>query len=202
MHKALELGFERVKVNVVAMKGVNEEELGDLAGLTRELPITVRFIEFMPLGRSGLTDDPASAMITKAQIRAAIERVQGPLEAVRREAETGVGPAKVWRLGGGAKGRLGFISAMSHPFCETCNRLRLTAEGLLRSCLFDGGEVDLKPVLRGTGLHHEDTGTRGDGGGDLESVQQGLLRAFGACVTMKPQTHSSHGNKAMNRIGG
>src|SRR6185437_16895423 len=106
-----------------------------------------RFIEFMPLGRSGLTDDPASAMISEEQIRARIEGVHGGLVPVRRELESGVGPAKVWQLEG-AVGRLGFISAMSHPFCESCNRLRLTPDGLLRSCLFDGGEVDLKPVLR------------------------------------------------------
>jgi GTP 3',8-cyclase len=205
LHRALELGFEKVKLNVVAMKGVNEDELADLAGLTRELPITVRFIEFMPLGRSGLTDDPTSAMLTEAQIRGAIEAAHGALLPVRREAEAGVGPAKVWSLGSGAKGRLGFISAMSHPFCDTCNRLRLTPEGMLRSCLFDGGEVDLKPVLRGSGLWSVASGQMNEEvgeGGDLESVQQRLLRAFGACVTMKPETHSGHGNKAMNRIGG
>jgi GTP 3',8-cyclase len=203
LHKALALGFERVKVNVVAMKGVNEDELADLAGLTRELPITVRFIEFMPLGRSGLTDDPASAMLTEAQIRGAIEAVHGELMPVRREAEMGVGPAKVWMQGKGAKGRLGFISAMSHPFCDTCNRLRLSADGLLRSCLFDGGEVDLKPFLRSQESEDRSQKTEAVGeGGDLESVQQRLLGAFGACVTMKPETHSQHGNKAMNRIGG
>jgi len=203
LHRALEMGFEKVKLNVVAMKGLNEDELADLAALTLELPITVRFIEFMPLGRSGLTDDPAAAMLTEAQIRAVIEAAHGTLVPVRRESEAGVGPAKVWSLPGAA-GRLGFISAMSHPFCETCNRLRLTPDGMLRSCLFDGGEVDLKPILRDSSmrLNSQDNRTAGDGSGDLQGVEQRLLAAFSSCVTMKPETHSGHGNKAMNRIGG
>ena len=89
---------------------------------------------------------------------------------------------------------------MSNPFCDTCNRLRLTPDGLIRSCLFDGGEVDLKPILRGPAVaHHGDAETRN---GDLESVEQRLRQAFTTCVVMKPDTHSQHGNKAMSRIGG
>jgi len=194
IERAMELGFEKIKLNVVVMKGMNDDEVADFAALTLRLPLTVRFIEFMPLGRSGLTDDPHAAMITEAQVKAAIEAAHGTLTPIRRETETGVGPAKIFTLpnaiGGG---RLGFISAMSHPFCDTCNRLRLTPDGLLRSCLFDGGEVDLKPILRGDSTLHD---------GNLESLEARLLAAFGSCVTMKPETHSFHGNKAMNRIGG
>jgi cyclic pyranopterin phosphate synthase len=194
IEKSLAMGFGKVKLNVVAMRGINEDEVADFAGLTKAMPVTVRFIEFMPLGRSGLTDAPETAMVTEAQIRAAIEAAHGPLEPVRRADEPGVGPAKVWRVPGAA-GKLGFISAMSHPFCDTCNRLRLTPDGLLRSCLFDGGEVDLKEILRpaaGAAM----------AGGNLVSVGEQLLGAFATCVTMKPDTHSWHGNKAMNRIGG
>lgn len=206
IERALELGFGRIKINVVVMKGMNEDEIADFAALTLRLPLTVRFIEFMPLGRSGLTDDPASAMVSEAQIRARIEAAHGALVPVRRESELGVGPAKVWQLARAPAtgGRLGFISAMSHPFCDTCNRLRLTPDGLLRSCLFDGGEVDLKPILRGPALaegHHGGAEARREEG-NLEGVESRLLTAFGACVTLKPETHSSHGNKAMNRIGG
>ena len=193
IEKALGMGFKAVKLNVVVMKGMNEDEVADFAGLTMRLPLTVRFIEFMPLGRSGLTDDPRSAMITEEQVRESIERAHGTLAPVRRADEPGVGPAKVWSLPGAA-GRLGFISAMSHPFCDTCNRLRLTPDGLLRSCLFDGGEVDLKPIVRGEGPIGPD--------GGLTGVGEKLLDAFGRCVVMKPETHSFHGNKAMNRIGG
>jgi cyclic pyranopterin phosphate synthase len=191
IERALASGFDRIKINVVVMKGMNEDEVADFAALTRERPLTVRFIEFMPLGRSGLTDDPRSAMIAESQIRGIIESAHGPLAPVARSHETGVGPANVWTIPN-AKGRLGFISAMSRPFCETCNRLRLTPDGLLRSCLFDGGEVDLKPLLR------ENSATAGN----LQSPHQRLLQAFTACATLKPATHSFHGDKSMNRIGG
>ena len=192
IERALELGFERLKINVVVMKGMNEDEIPDFAALTLHMPITVRFIEFMPLGRSGLTDNPENAMTTEAQIRQKIEQSHGPLLPIQRHTELGVGPAKVWQLPN-AKGRLGFISAMSHPFCDTCNRLRLTPDGLLRSCLFDGGEVDLKPLLREPSL----TPT-----GEIQSPESLLAQAMTTCVAMKPTTHSAHGNKAMNRIGG
>jgi cyclic pyranopterin phosphate synthase len=201
LEKALELGYggKGLKINVVAMKGMNEEEIADFAALTKVMPVTVRFIEFMPLGRSGLTEAPEAAMVTEEQLREGIESAHGRLEPVERRSEAGVGPAKVWKIPGAA-GRIGFISAMSHPFCDTCNRLRLTPDGLLRSCLFDGGEVDLKPVLRGEATHEEmKDGRRAK---DLEGVGEGLLRAFGACVVMKPEVHSFHGNKGMNRIGG
>ncbi len=192
LQRAIEMHFERIKINVVVMKGMNEDEVADFAALTLRMPISVRFIEFMPLGRSGLTDEPEAAMIREEEIRQRIEARHGPLEPVDRSTETGVGPAKIWRLAG-AIGRIGFISAMSHPFCETCNRLRLTPEGMLRSCLFDGGEVDLKPILRGGDLGES---------GNLRSAQERLLEAFSSCVTMKPDSHSFRGNKAMNRIGG
>ena len=118
LHQALDMGFEKVKLNVVAMKGLNEDELADFAALTLEWPITVRFIEFMPLGRSALTGDPAAATLTEARIRAAIEASHGTLVPIRRESEAGAGPAKVWSLPGAA-GRLGFISAMSRGGFET-----------------------------------------------------------------------------------
>ncbi len=191
IEQAVAAGF-KVKLNVVAMKGVNEEELADFAHLTRTMPVTVRYIEFMPLGRSGLTDKPEEAMITESQIRAAIEGVHGELLPVARGTEVGVGPAKVWQLAG-ARGRVGFISAMSHPFCDSCNRLRLTPDGLLRSCLFDGGEVDLKPLLRNPPLNAD---------GSVADAAELLTQAFATCTTMKPVTHSGHGNKGMNRIGG
>ncbi len=216
---ALTMGFKKVKLNVVAMRGINDDEVAEFAALTLRMPVTVRFIEFMPLGRSGLTDKPEAAMVNEAEIRAGIEAVHGPLLAVRRMDEVGVGPAKVWRLADNqAVGRIGFISAMSHPFCESCNRLRLTPDGLLRSCLFDGGEVDLKDILRAednfnganqptpelcvSGENREFFTMERDSSGDLESMEARLLKAFASCVAMKPSTHSFTGNKAMNRIGG
>ena len=208
IHRALELGFQKIKINVVVMKGLNEDEIADFAALTRTMPVTVRFIEFMPLGRSGLTDDPASSMISEEQIRAAIESAHGPmLPRCGRDTRSRRRPGQNLEASRRRNPRpaSGFISAMSHPFCDTCNRLRLTPDGLLRSCLFDGGEVDLKPILRADGnlsQNHQDTKTPRFGKGDLQSTQDRLLSAFASCVTMKPETHSQHGNKAMNRIGG
>src|SRR5690606_1812893 len=92
--------------------------------------------------------DPADMTLDNAIVRERIAAAhRAPLEPLARDTEPGVGPAQLWRLPR-ARGRLGFISAMSRPFCETCNRLRLTSVGELRSCLFDGGEVNLLPALR------------------------------------------------------
>jgi cyclic pyranopterin phosphate synthase len=192
IESALALNFERIKLNIVVMRSMNEDEVADFAKLTLKMPITVRFIEFMPLGRSGFTDSPERVMISEKEIREKIEDGCGPLLAADRRAETGVGPAKIFRLENAA-GKIGFISAMSAPFCDTCNRLRLTPEGILRSCLFDGGEVDLKPILRNE---------KNPADGNLRSTEEKIQQAMTQCATFKPETHSFHGNKAMNRIGG
>jgi cyclic pyranopterin phosphate synthase len=200
-------GFDSIKINCVTMRGTNDDELADFARLTLSRKITVRFIEYMPLGDAALMGSgdlgqshvgPAAGcdgqlrgddvLIPQTQVQRIIERELGPLTPVDRESEPGVGPATVWRLRHGhPRGRIGFISAMSAPFCATCNRLRLTPDGLLRSCLFDGGEIDLKPILRAPGC-----------GACLES----LADAMAECVRLKPTVHSSRGNKQMSRIGG
>ena len=108
---------------------------------------------------------------------------------VDRESEPGVGPASVYQLASGdPRGRIGFISAMSAPFCATCNRLRLTATGVLRSCLFEGGEVAIRDILRA--------------GGSLQSRRTQLAEAMTQCVALKPEVHSNRGNEQMSRIGG
>jgi cyclic pyranopterin phosphate synthase len=126
--------------------------------------------------------------LTEADARARIEAELGPLIPVDRGSEAGVGPANVYRLASGDPvGRIGFISAMSAPFCSTCNRLRLTAEGVLRSCLFEGGEVDVRSILRSSAIR---------------SKQAALANAMTECVRLKPDVHSRHGNEQMSRIGG
>jgi cyclic pyranopterin phosphate synthase len=183
---AIGAGFTALKINVVVMRGVNDDEVAALAAMSIEHPWTVRFIEYMPLGDSRLTApgvDPDDAIVDNQVVRQRIEEAHGPLAPVERRLEAGVGPASVFHLPG-ARGRIGFISAMSRPFCETCNRLRLTSRGELRSCLFDGGEVDLLPALR----------PRRD--------REQLARLFGECVVLKPQVHSSRGNRAMSQLGG
>ncbi len=173
------VGLGPVKINVVAMRTQNLEELAEFAALTRESERTVRFIEFMPLADSQL--DERQEFVPYTEIRTLIERVHGPLEPAQRD--TGNGPANVFRIPG-APGRIGFIHAMSQPFCATCNRLRLTAEGQLRSCLFDGGEVELKPLVR----PHVDSAA--------------LRQAFVDCVRLKPDQHRHYGTRQMSQIGG
>src|SRR5205085_11624547 len=127
--------------------------------------------------------------IAESEIRVRIESELGPLEAVDRNTEPGVGPAVVYRLANGNPlGRIGFISAMSAPFCSTCNRLRLTAEGVLRSCLFEGGEVAIRQTLRSIN--------------DASARRVALATAMTDCVRLKPDVHSHHGNQQMSRIGG
>jgi cyclic pyranopterin phosphate synthase len=141
-----------------------------------------------PAGGCG-AQDRGDVFVAEPEIRRAIEARLGALVPLDRSLETGVGPAVMYRLEqGNPAGRVGFISAMSAPFCSTCNRLRLTATGVLRSCLFEGGEVDLKPILRG--------------GHDAASRQRMLGRAMVDCVRLKPDVHGFRGNEQMSRIGG
>lgn len=206
LDRAEEAGFESLKVNCVTMRGVNDDELADFARLTLRRRMTVRFIEFMPLGEAAIMQGPAAgcdgqdrgadSLIPEGQVREQIERELGPLVPAPRETEAGVGPASVYRLARGEPmGRIGFISAMSAPFCSTCNRLRLTADGLLRSCLFEGGEVDVKPILR-----RISTSAYRNGG--FAYARAALGQAMVDCVRLKPLVHSHHGNQQMSRIGG
>jgi cyclic pyranopterin phosphate synthase len=131
----------QVKVNAVGMRGFTEEEAIPFARFAREYPIEVRFIEFMPLDADhSWTPD---SVLTGAEIRAAIHAVY-PLEPEPRETSA---TARTWRFADGA-GRLGFINPVSEPFCDDCNRIRLTADGKLRTCLFSLNETDLRDPLR------------------------------------------------------
>ena len=138
---ALEAGLEPVKVNVVAMRGVNDDELVDFATFGRERGVIVRFIEFMPLDAQGRwTRDQ---VLTGDQIVEAIGRVH-PLEAV---AARGAEPAERYRYRDGG-GEIGVIASVTHAFCGSCDRVRLTAEGQLATCLFAIDEHDLRTPLR------------------------------------------------------
>ncbi len=206
------VGFTSLKINCVTMRGSNDDEFPDFARLTLARPLTVRFIEYMPLGDAalmhprasaqrvsldetgpaggcGAQDRGAQAFICETEVRERIEAELGPLVPVDRETEPGVGPAVPYRLAlGNPAGRIGFISAMSAPFCATCNRLRLTANGVLRSCLFEGGEVPIRDLLR----RHP---------GPIERPRV-LADAMTECIRLKPDVHTHHGNEQMSRIGG
>jgi cyclic pyranopterin phosphate synthase len=138
---ALDAGLSPVKVNVVVMRGVNDDELVDFALFGRSRGVTVRFIEVMPLDASGAWT--SGQVVGRDEIVAAIDAVL-PLEPVGRPDGA---PAERFRfLDGG--GEIGVISTVTRPFCESCDRVRLTAEGQLRSCLFALDELDVRSLLR------------------------------------------------------
>jgi cyclic pyranopterin phosphate synthase len=130
-----------IKVNAVAMRGFTEHEVLPFAAFARKHPYEVRFIEYMPLdGDHAWTPDQ---VLTGEEIRAAIHAVH-PLEPEPREPHA---TARVYRFADG-RGRIGFINPVSEPFCGDCNRIRLTADGRLRTCLFSLNETDLRGPLR------------------------------------------------------
>lgn len=155
---AFEYGFSPVKINSVAVRSLDQDFFA-FARLTIDKPLHVRFIEYMPVGLSsggtgmGWTERDS---IPAAELRAIIDehaaqQGMGPLEPVGADgAPGGSGPAVYYRLPG-ALGTVGFISAMSNHFCASCNRLRLTADGKIRPCLFSDREIDVKKALRGVG---------------------------------------------------
>jgi len=181
---ALSAGLHPVKLNVVATRGVNDVEAADFARLTLERGVVVRFIEIMPLGDSaGFQDD---RFVSADEILDRIREV-GPL--VPCDDVVGSGPARYYRFEGG-RGTVGMITPMSHTFCEQCNRVRLTAVGHLRLCLFGDQEIDLRTPLRS--------------GADDEEIARLIL--YG--MTIKPDSHHlvrgepGCGLRALSQVGG
>ncbi|MBW1839894.1 MAG: GTP 3',8-cyclase MoaA [Deltaproteobacteria bacterium] len=143
IEKASAVGMNPIKINVVAVKGFNEDEVLDFARLTLEHNYQIRFIEFMPVGHeNGWSQDKYLSCL---EIKKIIEK-RYRLEQVEKKRNTS-GPADLYRLDG-AEGRIGFINAISSHFCSKCNRLRMTADGKLRPCLFSDEEVDIRKALR------------------------------------------------------
>ncbi|NIP78220.1 MAG: GTP 3',8-cyclase MoaA [Gemmatimonadetes bacterium] len=177
------VGFEPIKINVVVMRGRNDDELEDFARITLERPWHVRFIEVMPVGEnldvSANEYVPAPEMLRKVRSIGALEPVAGP---------AGNGPATYYRFPG-APGTVGVITPMSHNYCDTCNRMRLTADGQLRPCLFGDIQTNLRDPLRA--------------GQPLEPLIEETLR-------IKPDRHNlvqgsdvgSGGLLALSQIGG
>lgn len=165
---AKQIGF-KVKLNVVAMKGVNDDEIQDFGRLALEQPFKVRFIEFMPVGAQNSWKK--DLFIKAEEIKSSIAQL-GVLTPFQKE--HGEGPARMFDLQSldKRKGAVGFISPISHHFCDQCNRLRLTSEGKLRSCLLNDNETDLKSLLRGGASDQE----------IIDSIRQTILD--------KPQGHT------------
>jgi GTP 3',8-cyclase len=176
-------GLNPVKINVVPIEGLNDDEIEDFARLTLSSPIHVRFIEYMPVGTAGFRS--RYKYMAADDIKERVGRI-GRLEVVNMRSD---GPARHFRLEG-APGILGFISPMTQHFCSLCNRLRLTSDGKLRPCLFSETEIDLKPALRG---------------GAADNEIERLLRL---AVGIKPESHNPSGDeisclrKPMSKIGG
>ncbi len=140
IESALEAGLSPVKLNVVLMRGVNDDEILDLARLAVDRPLHVRFIELMPIGE----------YFARERVVPAVE-IEARLSALGRwrptESPAGCGPAQTFAMDG-ARGTVGIIGAVTRAFCAQCNRLRLTAVGRLRPCLDEESSVDLVPALR------------------------------------------------------
>ena len=181
---AEEVGLHPVKINTVVMRGVNEDEIEDFAELSVEKPYHVRFIELMPFSEFG---DHESLFVPVEEIVKRVKRV-GDLS-LEPAAESS-GPARLCSLPG-AQGKVGFIAPLSYHFCGSCNRLRLTANGKLRTCLFSEKELDIKAPLRAGASIAE------------------LADIFRLAASQKPHGHSldrtrieKHFGRDMQAIGG
>ena len=171
-----------IKLNMVVMRGVNDHEVVDFAALTLDKPYAVRFIEFMP---SGAGPDWRPWVVPGREILDRISKRFGFAEIDRGEL---AGPANDYRIRGAA-GTIGVITPVTGHFCDGCNRIRVTASGMARGCLFSESETDLKPILRGN---------------DPSELEKVLLRIVGA----KPGKHrlreepSGSSTLDMSRVGG
>ncbi|MGL5514398.1 MAG: GTP 3',8-cyclase MoaA [Sporomusa sp.] len=182
--KAVDLGMAPVKINTVVMKGINDHEILDFVALAQNMPLHVRFIEFMPVG--DLPFYNTDRVVTVQEVRTIIEQkyqLQGGA------AIQGNGPAKSYQIYGGL-GTVGFISAMSDHFCTECNRIRVTADGKLRGCLFGKQEINVKMALKNC------TGN------------EKVADLFGKAIREKPLRHLMHegwgadNKRKMYQIGG
>jgi cyclic pyranopterin phosphate synthase len=141
IEKAYALGFHPIKLNIVALRGINDDELVEMARLSFRYPFHVRFIEYMPIGHSDINSE---TRLLVPEIKERIRTIGNLVPVQGRQHE---GPAQRYKFKG-AKGEVGFIAALSRHFCNNCNRLRLTASGHLRPCLLADHQEDLKGPLR------------------------------------------------------
>ncbi len=182
---AQEAGFEEIRLNAVAVKGLIESQIIPLTRFCLEHALKLRFIEFMPLNSSGRWSD--EDVLTGAKIRNMIEQEMGELMPVQRLDPAQ--PASDFRLAE-HDGSIGFINSVSEPFCQACNRLRLTADGKIRNCLFSEEEWDLRSLLR------------------TEATDQQIQQAMLECVKNKKAAHGigsadfQKPQRAMYQIGG
>jgi cyclic pyranopterin phosphate synthase len=179
---AEQAGIDPVKLNIVVMRGINDDEIEDFARLTVEHPWHVRFIELMPVG--DMATLTWSHVLPSREVLERAERALGGLVAAG-EPPLGNGPAAYYQ-GPDARGTIGVITPMTHTYCGSCNRVRLTADGRLRTCLFGTHEVDFREPLR-----------RGEP----------ILPLFVSALAAKPPEHhllqaDAGGLRALSQVGG
>jgi cyclic pyranopterin phosphate synthase len=180
---AEQAGLHPLKINTVPIRGFNDDEIEDFARLTLTRSIHVRFIEFMPIGATEFWNE--DKYLSTEEIKKRVDRI-APLMPVKVRRN---GPARYFSFEG-APGVVGFISALTHHFCDSCNRLRLTSDGKLRPCLFSETEIDLKSALR-------------CGASDKE-----IERLLRLAIEIKPDSHTLSKEKSffhlkpMSKIGG
>ena len=202
---AVSAGLDPVKVNVVLTRGVNDDEVVDFARFGRDEGVVVRFIEFMPLDADQRWT--RSSVVPSAEVLEQIHRVF-PLVAE----EPGSSPARLHRYADGL-GEVGVIGSVTEPFCSRCDRVRLTADGQLRSCLFATDETDLRAILRDPGLSlaSGEPGPREPGqpgGQSADPLDQALDQAIEATVAAKwaghgiSAVHFTRPARSMSQIGG
>lgn len=174
-------GLDPIKLNVVVMRGINDDEIADFAKLTLQHPWHVRFIELMPVGEMANLEwehvVPSSEVLDRARVNGVLEPSSGPAR--------GNGPAAYHRYPG-APGTIGVITPMTHTYCGSCNRVRLTADGRLRTCLYGDHEVNLRDPLR---------------------AGQALEPLFIEALAKKPLEHNllqmqTGGLRALSQVGG
>lgn len=172
-------GFELLKINTVVMRGVNDEEVGDLARWALEQGFPIRFIEFMPRGE--WTEAPAGLVVPTEETFQRLSSVERLVPEPAARHDTGPASTYTFERSGGA---IGFISAVSKPFCSRCNRLRLTANGLIKPCLLSDDAVSLRELLR-------------DGGSDAK-----ITAAIRVAAAIKPRAHERCRRLSMSEVGG
>ena len=181
---ANEIGFDPLKINTVIIKGVNDDEIKDFALLAVKERFSVRFIEFMPVGEDTYWHEENFVPTYKIK-----EEIESVARLIPLERTSSSESARIYKPENGY-GTIGFISPLTKHFCQYCNRIRLTPDGRIRTCLFSDDEIDVKPILR-------------NGGGEVE-----IIDFFEHAIKRKPKRHYVFDSRVkkcirfMNSIGG
>lgn len=183
IEKSIEAGLYPIKINMVVIKGLNDDEIIDFVRLTENQPLIVRFIEYMPWGSLEKWDE--KKILSAKEIKTIIEKEYGKILPANINSK---GPADNFYING-FKGFIGFITPLSEHFCGRCNRIRLTADGKLRLCLFSQQEIDIKSKLRT--------------GSSIEELSDFIVKA----INQKPEkidikSHIKNHPREMSQIGG